>query len=203
VGFRLGRTKFKRSLKTIDIDEAEGRLARLKENIRLIESGRLVLPEHPDPAAFLLSDGKLNDTARVAERLALSQLIERYRAALPEGALEPESLRIAELHIRHFVRVLGIRKELADMDLDDLQHYVLKRSREPGRHGLRVSVGTIRKELATLTTLWNCTVQHFPSEHTDNHAHTKFRQSNNSLAHRLLPYLEDIELRVLSLCRRR
>ena len=158
--FRLGGTKFKRSLKTDDVIEAEGRLARLNENLRLVESGRLVLPEHADPAAFLLSDGKLNGKPRVAERLALPELIERYRAALPEGALEPESLRIAELHIRHFVRILGVRKVLADIDLDDLQRYVLKRSREPGRRGLRVSVGTIRKELATLTTLWNWAVQH-------------------------------------------
>ncbi len=75
-------------------------------------------------------------------------------------ALEPESLRIAEPHIRHFVRILSVRKALGDIDLDDLQHYVLKRSKEPGKRGLRVSVGTIRKELATLTTLWNWAVQH-------------------------------------------
>jgi hypothetical protein len=122
--FRLGGAKFKRSLKTDTVVEAEGRLARLKENLRLVDSGRLVLPEHADPAAFLLSDGMLNGKARVAERLALSELIERYRAALPEGALEPESLRIAELHIRHFVRILGVRKVLTDIDLDDLQRYV-------------------------------------------------------------------------------
>jgi hypothetical protein len=158
--FRLGGTKFKRSLKTDDLREAEGRLARLKENLRLVDSGRLVLPEHADPAAFLLSDGKLNGKPRVAERLALSQLIVRYRAALPEGALEPESLRIAELHIRHFVRILGVRKALGDINLDELQRYVLKRSREPGKRGVWVSVGTIRKELATLTTLWNWAVQH-------------------------------------------
>jgi len=53
--FRLGRTKFKRSLKTDDAVEAESRLTRVEENLRLIESGRLVLPEFADPAAFLLS----------------------------------------------------------------------------------------------------------------------------------------------------
>ena len=58
--FRLGEAKFKRSLKTDDPREAAGRLARVEENIRLVESGRLVLPEHADPASFLLSDGKLN-----------------------------------------------------------------------------------------------------------------------------------------------
>jgi integrase len=118
------------------------------------------LPEHADPAAFLLSDGHLNGKPKVTERLTLSKLTQRYKAALPEGALESESLRIAELHTRHFVRILGVRKTLADIVLDDLQRYVLMRSSEPGKRGKTVSVGTIRKELATLTTLWNWAAQH-------------------------------------------
>lgn len=80
--FRLGEAKFKRSLKTSDAREAAGRLARFEENIRLVESGRLVMPEQADPGAFLLSDGKLNGKPKVAERLALGELIERYKAAL-------------------------------------------------------------------------------------------------------------------------
>jgi integrase len=158
--FRLGETKFKRSLKTDNARDAAGRLARVEENIRLVESGRLTLPEHSDPAAFLLSDGKLNGKPKVAKRLALSELIERYKAALPEGSLESESLRIAELHVRHFVRILGVRKILGELALDDLQRYVLKRSCEPGKNGNSVSVGTIRKEIATLTTLWNWAALH-------------------------------------------
>ena len=58
------------------------------------------------------------------------------------------------------MRILGVREGLGDLSLDDFQRYVLKRSREPGKRGLRVSVGTIRKELATLTTLWNWAAQH-------------------------------------------
>ncbi|MCI0332110.1 MAG: site-specific integrase, partial [Planctomycetes bacterium] len=160
LNFRLGGAKFKRSLKTSDEREAATRQARVEENIRLVEAGRLVLPEHGDPASFLLSDGKLNGKPKVAERLALADLIERYRAALPKGALESESLRVTELHVRHFVRILGVRKKLADVSLANLQDYVLQRSREPGKRGKRVGVGTIRKELATLTTLWNWAAQH-------------------------------------------
>lgn len=83
--FRLGGVKFKRSLKILDEREATTRLARVEENIRLLESGRLVLPEQADPAAFLLSDGQLNGKPQVAERLPLSKLMERYKASLPEG----------------------------------------------------------------------------------------------------------------------
>jgi len=153
--FRLGGSKFKRSLKTADRQEAAARLARVKENIRLVESGRLILPEHADPASFFLSDGQLNGKPKVAKRLLLSRLMECYRAALPVGSLESETLRITELHVRHFVRVLGVRKVLSELSLDDLQRYVLKRASEPGKRGKTVSVGTIRKEIATLTTLWN------------------------------------------------
>jgi len=160
LNFRLGGAKFKRSLKTSDEREAATRLARVEENIRLVEAGRFVLPDRGDPASFLLSDGKLNGEPKVAERLALANLTERYRAALPEGALESESLRVAELHVRHFLRILGVRKKLADVSLANLQDYVLQRSREPGKRGKTVSVGTIRKELATLSTLWNWAAQH-------------------------------------------
>lgn len=155
VVFRLSGKRFRQSLRTDDRSEANARVSRLEENIRLVESGRLSLPEHGDPAAFLLSDGKLNGKPRVVERLPLADLVQRYRAALPDGALELESLRILELHIRHFVRIVGGRKLLGDLSHDDLQRYVLLRSREPGKRGMRVSVGTMRKELATLTTLWN------------------------------------------------
>ena len=159
VVFLFGGTKFRRTLKTRDEREATGCLTRLEENIRLVESGRLLLPEHADVAAFLLSDGQLNGKPQLSPRLSPDQLLDRYCAALPTDALEPESLRIAKLHIKHFVRILGTRKYLAELSPADLQKYVLKRSGEPGKHGKRISVGTIRKELATLNTLWNWGVQ--------------------------------------------
>jgi hypothetical protein len=37
---------------------------------------------------------------------------------------------------------------------------VLRRSKEPGKRGLRVSLETIRKELTTLNRLWNWAAQH-------------------------------------------
>lgn len=133
---------------------------RVEENIRLVESGRMTLPEQGDVTSFLLSDGKLNGKPKAAPRLRLGDLVVRYREALPSDALEPESLRITELHMRHFVRILGVRKNLGELTLDDLQRYVLKRSNEPGKRNPNVSVGTIRKELTTLNTLWNWAALH-------------------------------------------
>ena len=48
LNFRLGGSTFQRSLKTSDEREAATRLARFEENIRLVEAGRLVLPDHGD-----------------------------------------------------------------------------------------------------------------------------------------------------------
>ncbi len=43
VAFRLGRQKFKKSLRTTDRRTAEARLLQLEENIRLVEKGRMTL----------------------------------------------------------------------------------------------------------------------------------------------------------------
>ncbi len=61
--FRIGGRKLHASLKTTDRKEAEGCLARLEENLRLVERGRLIPPPDADIPTFLLSDGK------IAERL--------------------------------------------------------------------------------------------------------------------------------------
>ena len=52
--FRFGGRKFRRSLKTESRQKAELRLARLEENIELLQSGRLEMPSDGDPGAFLL-----------------------------------------------------------------------------------------------------------------------------------------------------
>jgi len=69
VVFRLGNQRFKKSLKTRSDQVAEARRLRLDENVRLVESGRLAIPEGADVATFLLSDGRLNGKPTVARRL--------------------------------------------------------------------------------------------------------------------------------------
>jgi hypothetical protein len=66
VSFRVGQQRFKRSPKTDNQKTSDSLTARLEENIRNIERGRLVVPENADLVTFLLSDG------RVAEPLAVS-----------------------------------------------------------------------------------------------------------------------------------
>ena len=53
VVFRFAGRKFNRSLKTANRMEAASSLARLEDNLRRLELGTLVLPDHSDVASFL------------------------------------------------------------------------------------------------------------------------------------------------------
>ena len=76
ISFRFGGAKFKRSLKTKSKREADARLHRLDENIRLVESGRLEIPEVGDIPLFLLSDGKLSKKTQAVRKKKLSELFD-------------------------------------------------------------------------------------------------------------------------------
>ena len=158
VGFRYGGLKFKKALRTKDADTANARLHRIEENIQLLESGRLVLPEDADLGTFLLSDGKLNGTNQAAPKRrlrTLRQFSEAFLESIPEGALEQSTIKGMETHIKHLKRVLGSSFLLHTVSLEDLQLYVEKRGKEKGTRGKNISPATIKKEITTLRTLWN------------------------------------------------
>ena len=60
VAFRFSGERFKKALHTQNERTATARLHRLDENIRLVERGRLIVPDDADICTFLLSDGQLN-----------------------------------------------------------------------------------------------------------------------------------------------
>ena len=74
VVFRIGKDKYRRSLKTKIHREALSRKHRIEENIRLVEIGRLAVPADADMVSFLLSDGKLNDRVSGQKRMQLGKL---------------------------------------------------------------------------------------------------------------------------------
>jgi integrase len=155
LSFRFGGKKFKRSLKTKVQSQADGRLHRLIENIRLVESGRLEIPQNSDVAVFLLSDGRLDGKPKVVKSLDLSGLFKTFFDQLPDDALEDTTMKGMKIHQRHLERHLGCRYRIQYLVREDLQKYVAKRSTEPGIRGRTVSPTTIRKELATLRSVWN------------------------------------------------
>lgn len=153
--FRIGAEKLRRSLKTKDKKEASARLARIEENIRLVESGRLVVPDDADAVSFLLSDGRLTQRVSQQKRLRLRQLHQCYIDSLPADSIEANSLYTTAVHMRHIAQLLDGRLDLRGVTAAHLQEYVNKRAKQPGRHGRNISATTIKKELATLRSLWN------------------------------------------------
>ena len=69
--FRIGKEKYRRSLKTKIYKEAIGRKLRLEENVKLVETGRLTIPTDADLVSFLLSDGKLNERVSGQKQIQL------------------------------------------------------------------------------------------------------------------------------------
>src|SRR5579871_6825049 len=86
--FRYAGEKFHYSLKTGNERSATAALARLEENLYLLDHGRLALPPGADLATFLISDGKLNGKLTIDKPLTLGEIIHRYEKELPEGAKE-------------------------------------------------------------------------------------------------------------------
>jgi integrase len=153
--FRCGSQKLSRTLRTSDANEAELIRERLDENLRLLDRGRLTIPPDADAVTFLLSDGRLEQRTRIAPPLTLKDFVSQYRQNLPEGALEATTLYTIGIHTDHFLRLFKPTFPVCRLNADDLQCYVNRRSRESGRRGRTVSPVTIKKELATLRSIWS------------------------------------------------
>ena len=159
VCFRYGGKKFKRSLKTKSEREALAKKFRIEETIKLLETGRLELPELVDVPTYLMSDGKLASKPKV-KNAPLEKMFELYFDSIPEDGLESNTLKMIEIHQRHLVRLFGKRFNLRQIRLSDLQSYVNKRAAEPGIRGRSVSGSTIKKEIVTLRSIWRWAVLH-------------------------------------------
>lgn len=155
VVFRFGGRKFSRSLKTSIRSEAEGAVARLIENLSLIERGRLIIPTGADVPTFLLSDGKLNERPKVNATLTLTDLFTQYFDMLPAGNLEQSTIDGMRSHERQLCDVMGKRFRVRELGLLDLQRFVEVRSQGRGIRGRQTSAATIKKAVVTFRTIWN------------------------------------------------
>ena len=89
VSFRFGGKRFKRSLKTKIHRKAEAAARHIEENIRLIEGGRMTLPEDADIATFLMSDGRLRKKVKTQESIRLDNLLDRFKTGETFFTFEP------------------------------------------------------------------------------------------------------------------
>ncbi len=154
VHFRYAGQRFNRSLKTCDPVEAQSRVARLRETLKLVEAGRIEVPLDEDPGSFLLADGRATKSVTLSEVRTLSELFCAYDDQLPEGAKEASTIIGELLHRRHLLRILKGRLRLTAIKYLSLQEYANRRLAEKHR-GEPIRPATIRKEITTLRLVWN------------------------------------------------
>ena len=137
--FRFNGHRFKRSLKTARLEHADSRRVRLEETIRLVETGRIEIPnDAADIGAFLLADGKVK-RKKSAEQpvvptpllsLTLKSAFDEFFDAIPAGNLENSTLALMHIHERHLLKVIGLAFPLPSLTVETLQNYVNKRCKE-------------------------------------------------------------------------
>lgn len=151
--FRFGGKKFRRTLGTSNLKKANRKLARLEETIELIEAGRIELPSNVDIPTFLLSEGKLEVKHTIEDR-KMGQLFTEFFESIPDGSLEPRTIAQMKSHRVHLEGFFGKKFSLVKLSFNELQKYVVKRSKGKGIRGRTTNSNTIKKEIVTLRSLW-------------------------------------------------
>jgi integrase len=157
-GFRIifyyRNERFTRSINTDKKTKAEEFRRRLEGNLELLEQGRLrYVPGQDDLPTLLLTDGQLNVRPDAIKLVTLSEFFAQYQAARPPGK-EKNTEATEDIHIAHVLRLMGGGTFIADVRTK-LQSYITVRAAEKSRSGDLISQVTIKKELSTLTSLWN------------------------------------------------
>ena len=153
ISFRFGGKKFNRSLRTEDQAAAEEMKKIVEATIWKVEQGVLQLPENADVVTFFLSGGANDQLPKAPKTVTLKALFAEYTEAVSES-LEPTTLVTLAVHTGHLLRILGNRFNPCSLTLNDLDDYIKTRREEKTNKGTKVSPATIRKEVATVRTIW-------------------------------------------------
>src|SRR5262249_18780659 len=103
--FRLGGQKHHVSVKASEEKDGEACLIRLEENLRLVDRGRLTVPDGADLGLFLLSDGKLEKAVEFVRGVRLSELFYTYQTQFTAGAKEAITREMEDIHMKHLARI--------------------------------------------------------------------------------------------------
>src|SRR5262245_13779845 len=166
--FRLGGRKHHVSVKTTDRKDAEACIVRLEENLRLVERGRITIPDGADLGLFLLSDGKLEKPVEIVRSTRLAELFKIYQTQFTAGAKEAITREMEDIHMKHLGRIIGGETPLAAVTAGTIQQFVDTRSKEE-HNGFPVKPKTVRKAVATLRFVWNWAYRqgHVPSKYPE------------------------------------
>ncbi len=152
--FRFDSKRFNVNLKETDRKDANACLARLEENLRLVERGRLAVPIGADFGLFLLSDGKLEQPVQLVRSVTLAEMFAEYQTHFTAGAKEVKTRYNEDIHMKHIARILRGDKPVTAVTAGTVQQFVDERSREL-HNGHPVKAKTVRKAVATFRFVWN------------------------------------------------
>lgn len=139
--------RFQGAVKAETRKKAEELRLRVEGNLELLQQGRLEYQVGDDLFTLMLSDGKLSAKPQVRERVNFGEFLRRFQANRPPGK-ESNTRNTEDIHIKHLLRLFQKETLLKDVPAK-LQEYVTARAQD------QVSPVTIKKELATLTSIWN------------------------------------------------
>jgi integrase len=157
VKFRFGGKVRQAALKTGDETAAKTALAKFEETLSDVLRGRLTIPDGADVGTFLLTDGKLDKKpvhVAAPPALTIGELFAHYQTHLTPGAKEANTRKCEGVHIRHLARLLGGKTAVEKIGTAQVQEYVDRRAAEKYR-SKPIKPQTVRKEVATLITVWN------------------------------------------------
>lgn len=163
--FRFNGRQISRSLKTTNEQKAILAKGQVERNLELVSLGLLQVPDDGDVFEFFLTgkstEGKLAPSKgkkkRKPKNLSLGRLFEMYFDAFLKESIEENSYSMLQTHRNNLERLIGKRTKLASFGTAEIQRYVDKRSKEPGRRGT-VKPVTIRKEVTTLSSIFRWAV---------------------------------------------
>lgn len=152
--FRFRGERFNVNLKETDRKDANACLARLEENLRLVERGRLTVPAGSDLALFLLSDGELEQPVQLVRSVTLAEMFTDYQTHFTAGAKEVITRAMEDIHLKHVARILGGNTPVMAVTAGTVQQFFDVRSHEL-HNGHPIKPKTVRKAVATLRFVWN------------------------------------------------
>jgi hypothetical protein len=137
--------------------EAEALLGKVEHLLLRIKQRWVQPPPGITITEFILADGQVKapeQAAGPAEPVTFRRFKEKYLATQRIGAMEPNSLATAAMHLNHFERTLGEGFLLNRLALADLQRHVNGRAKKHYR-GKPLSPVSLRKEAATFRAAWH------------------------------------------------
>jgi len=165
--FRHGGRRYTHTLKTADESVAHGLKGGIEKTLMLLDQKVLRVPAGVEVLSFIVGNGQVEPAQEKREPpngelqkdITLGELKEHYIQTHSAGTMEKNSLDTVNMHLRHFIKTLGVNFSMQALTLAKLQEHVNRRAKRKGIRNRPLSPTTIRKEVASLRAAWNWAVQ--------------------------------------------